>query len=37
MKCKWLALLTAAVMVLACIPAVSLADAEKVEHIVVVR
>ena len=35
MKCKWLALLLAAVMVLACVPAVSLADADKVEHIVV--
>ena len=35
MKCKWLAILMAAVMVLACIPALSLADADKVEHIVV--
>ena len=35
MKRKWLAILMAAVMVLACIPALSLADADKVEHIVV--
>ena len=35
MKCKWLALLMAIVMVLACVPVISLADADKVEHIVV--
>lgn len=35
MKSKWLAMLMAVVMVFACIPAVSLADAADVEHIVV--